>query len=165
MDDARAALIEVAAQMSDDELLQRWSGGCLTELATEVFRTEFARRGIPAPPYAVKVSTEEQPVKARSVLTVSPSADLGSDEEAPPDFMEVAHSEGYGDLEAAVLRLVAERIPYRAIRSSSFFFGELGPKPIVTLLVPAQFVTEARQVVSLVRSGRFSVDDDESLRE
>ena len=43
-DDHRKELADTFGQMSDEELLERWRSGSLTEVAVEVARAEFARR-------------------------------------------------------------------------------------------------------------------------
>jgi len=53
MEDPRAGLAEIYRDMSDEELMQRWTEGRLTQVAMEVARDEFSRRGIepgPVPP-------------------------------------------------------------------------------------------------------------------
>jgi membrane associated rhomboid family serine protease len=136
-------------QMSDEELMERWSSGYLTHLAISTARQEFARRGVKPPPYVAK-DPDDPPKDERESLLEQPAA----------DFVEVARSKADGDLEAAAARLGAEGIPYRAVRSSRGFSEAAGTQ-ILRLLVPSRFAADARQIISLVNSGAFSFGGDE----
>ena len=49
MPDPRSELCEIYREMSDEELVERWVDGNLTEVAMDVARADFSRRGILAP--------------------------------------------------------------------------------------------------------------------
>ena len=55
MTNPRADLSETYREMSDEELQERWIDGHLTEIAMEVARAEFFRRGMQLP----EISTRE----------------------------------------------------------------------------------------------------------
>jgi len=107
-DDSRACLSDSFREMSDQELLERWSGGYLTEIAVEVARKELTRRGIHPPPYVAKVPDN-----------------LAVDEAEPSELAEVARSQVNVELEVLGARLSAEGIPSLIVNANS---NRMGPQ-------------------------------------
>jgi len=135
--------------MGDEELMERWCGGYLTELAVEVARKEFAQRGIQPPDYVPK-EVDSRP------------ADRGE----PSDLIEVARSQAFGELEVLAARLESEGIPPLIVNANS---NRMGP-PFSNsaggsrLLVPSPFAKDAKEIVALLKSGAFILRDGDDLR-
>ena len=140
MTNPRAELMETYRDMSDEELLERWTDGHLTEVAMEVAQLEMSRRGIPVP-------------------EISPSE--GDDGDVPEErvtFVTVARSLGASQLQTLRARLDAEGIPSFVAdegmnRMISLYSLALGG---MRLMVPEKFADDARQLIALVKSGRLA---------
>jgi hypothetical protein len=147
MKDPRAGLAEIYRAMSDEELLQRWSDGQLTEIAMDVAREEFSRRGLEPPPI----------VKAEASDTAGP--------EETVTFVTVARSLTPTDLHILRARLEGDGIPSLVVdeginRINSLWSIAVGG---ARLLVPKQFSADAKKIISLVRSGTFSLREGDDL--
>ncbi len=147
MIDPRAELTETYRDMSDEEIVERWTDGHLTEVAMEVARAELVRRGIPIP----EVSRPED-------------ADDGDPGE-PLGFVTVARSLVASQIEVLRARLEGDGIPSFVAdegmnRMVSLYSVALGG---IRLLVPEQFAAEARQIISLVKSGQLALRDGDDL--
>ncbi len=147
MIDPRAELSETYAAMSDDELIERWSGGTLTEIAMEVARAEFFRRGIVAP----EVAPSDDDAESATGEAVA--------------FVTVARSLIPTELDILRARLEADGIPSFVVddnitRMNSLWSVALGG---ARLIVARQFAAEARQIIGYVRSGKFALGAGEDV--
>jgi hypothetical protein len=148
MSDQRSELSETFCGMGDDELIERWASGKLTEIAVEVARAELARRGI-----AVPDVTSNEP---------------GDDDTGPPtkvSFVTVARSLEPLQMEMLRARLQAEGIAAFTVDAginqiNPFYSIAVGG---VRLMVPRQSAEEARRIIELVRSGAFRLREDDDL--
>jgi len=147
-DDSRACLSDSFREMSDQELLERWSGGYLTEIAVEVARKELTRRGIHPPPYVAKVPDN-----------------LAVDEAEPSELAEVARSQVNVELEVLGARLSAEGIPSLIVNANS---NRMGPQFSNAaggsrLLVASQYEKDAKQIIALVKAGAFALKEGDDV--
>ena len=147
MEDPRADLGDVYRDMSDEELLRRWSEGQLTDVAMDVAREEFSRRGIEPPPIAQAEASDA----------------TGSEETLT--FVTVARSLVPTELQILRARLEGDGIPALVVdeginRINSLWSIAVGG---ARLLVPQQFATDAKQIIALVRSGTFSLREGDDL--
>jgi|SRR6266850_6812398 hypothetical protein len=148
MSNPRADLSETYRDMSDEELLERWIDGHLTELAMEVARAEFSRRGIQPPEVAKE-----------------PNADETADAQDSVTFVTVARSLIPWELDILRARLESDGIPSFVVdgdvnRMNSLWSIAVGG---VRLLVPQHLATEAKQIISHVRSGRFALGEGDDV--
>lgn len=148
MADARSGLARVFALMGEDELLARWRGGQLTDLAIEAAGGELLRRGIAVPRY----------VAAPDRLHAEPL-------EPPREFVEVARALHPGRLEILRARLASEGIPSlvadgETTRMNALWAIALGG---ARLLVPAAREADAREIIALLDSGAFALREGEDL--
>jgi hypothetical protein len=146
MEDPRVGLAEIYRDRSDEELMQRWTEGRLTQIAMEVAREEFSRRGIEPGPV---LQDDEAAAATEPQETVT--------------FVTLARSLVPGELQILRGRLESEGIPAFVIddninRMTSLWSIAVGG---ARLLVPQQFAAEARQIIGLVKSGKFSVREDD----
>lgn len=65
---AHEALVEIYRAMSDEELIERWVTGNLTEAAMSVAWSEFTRRGI-QPPYVVSTGRVDDAADTDETVT------------------------------------------------------------------------------------------------
>ena len=149
MEDARAGLCQSFSEMSDEELLERWCGGYLTDIAVEVARAEFSLRGVQPPPYVAKEGDD-------------PLVDEGE----PSELVEVARSQVVAELEVLAARLNSEGIPPLIVNANT---NRMGPQFSnaaggARLLVPSQFANDAREIVALVKAGAFTLRDGDDVR-
>lgn len=147
MSDHRDELSDTFSQMSDEELLERWNSGNLTETAVEVARAEFTRRQI-----AVSDFVRFEPVKE----------DSGPQDEV--SFTTVARSLEPLQIEMLRARLRAEGIDAFAVDAGMNQINPLYSIAVggVRLMVPRESAEEARRIIGLVKSGQFALRDDES---
>jgi putative signal transducing protein len=146
MSDHREELSDTFRQMSDDELIERWSSGKLTEVASEVARAEFVRRKM-----AVPEIVQPEPI----------------DEDASQDdvsFATVARSLEPLQIEMLRARLQAEGIEAFAVDAGINQVNNLVSIAVggVRLMVPKESADEARRIIQLIRSGKFALRDDET---
>ena len=147
MSDHRDELSDTFSQMSDEELLERWHSGNLTEVAVEVAQAEFVRRQIAVPDFVRFELVEE---------------DSGPQSEV--SFATVARSLEPLQIEMLRARLQAEGIDAFAIDAGMNQVNALYAIAVggVRLMVPRESAEEARQIIGLVKSGRFALRDDEN---
>jgi hypothetical protein len=145
--DHREELSDTFGQMSDDELIERWRSGNLTEAATEVARAELARRRLSAP----------DPIRSEPAEDESgPQSDVS--------FATVARSLEPLQIEMLRARLQAEGITAFAVDAGINQANALVSIAVggVRLMVPRESADEARRIIQLVKSGQFALRDDES---
>jgi hypothetical protein len=63
-----AELIETVRALSDDELVERWREGYLTDIAMKVARAEFLRRGMVVPEAGPAEEPEPLAAEAREII-------------------------------------------------------------------------------------------------
>jgi len=148
MSDARSGLARVFALMSEDELLARWRGGQLTEMAIEAAGGELLRRGIAAPNYVAAAEPRAQ-----------------APDEEPREFIEVARALHPARLEILRARLASEGIPClvadgETTRMNALWSIALGG---ARLLVASPRAAEARELIALLDSGAFALREGEDL--
>jgi hypothetical protein len=135
--------------MSDEELMERWCGGYLTDVAVEIARTEFSVRGIQPPAYVAK------------------EVDVGPvNDGEPSDLVEVARSQALVELEVLGARLRSEGIPPLIVNANT---NRMGPQFSnaaggARLLVPSQFAKDAMEIVALVKAGVFTLGETDDER-
>ena len=149
MDVSRKDLEERYAELNDDALLERYSSGTLTELATGVARAELRRRGIELP----------QPPAAEPAATESPAApDLAA---AGPLVAVAAQLTWY---EANILRsllhsegVAAELADAHLATAHHFLSAATGG---VRILVPERSLARVREITAALQRGEYALDDD-----
>jgi hypothetical protein len=146
MNDPRAGLAETFARMADEELLERWHSGYLTEIAVEAARAELARRGIDAPDFVPAQLDGANPGEPKDVT-----------------FVTVARS-----LDPMQIELLRARLESEGIEAFTADAGINQANALVSiavggvrLMVPSESAGEARRIIQLVRSGRFALRDDD----
>jgi hypothetical protein len=146
MSDHREELSETFSRMTDDELIERWSTGKLTETAVEVARAEFAKRRI-------------------SIPDLPPEA---ADEEAGPQH-DVAFATVARSLEPLQMEMLRSRLRAEGIEAFTVDAGINQANALigiavggVRLMVPRESADEARRIIQLVNSGKLALRDDEA---
>jgi hypothetical protein len=147
VENPRADLGDTYRDMSDEELLRRWSEGQLTDVAMDVAREEFARRAIVPPP----------------IVRAEVSDAIGPEETVT--FVTVARSLVPTELQILRARLEGDGIPALVVdeginRINSLWSIAVGG---ARLLVPQQFAADAKQIIALVRSGSFSLREGDDV--
>jgi len=148
MSNPRADLSETYRDMSDEELLERWIDGHLTEIAMQVAREEFSRRGIQAPEVAAQPPAQQLPTAEETVT-----------------FVTVARSLVPWELHVLRARLEGDGIPSFVIddhvnRINSLWSIAVGG---ARLLVAQQQAAEAKQIIDHVKSGRFALREGDDV--
>ena len=148
MTNPRADLSETYREMSDEELQERWIGGHLTEIAMEVARAEFFRRGMQVP----EISTRE-------------NDDAASASEETVTFVTVARSLSPWDLDILRARLAGDGISSFVVddninRMNSLWSVAVGG---ARLLVPQQQAEQAKEIIAYVKSGRLAWRDGDDV--
>jgi hypothetical protein len=143
---ADADLLKTFRDMGDEELAERWREGYLTDVAIEVARAEFARRGTVAP-------------EAWPVEDVEPSADA----EETVTFVTVARSLIPSELHVLRARLEGDGIPSfvvddNVVRMNSLWSVAVGG---ARLLVPQLLAADAKEIIGLLNAGRFAIRESE----
>jgi len=128
--------------------MERWCAGFLTDVAVEVARTEFSRRGVQPPAYV-----------ARQV-------DRPAGEAGAAELVEVTRSQVLEELEVLGARLKSEGIPLVIVNANT---NRMGPQFAnaaggARLLVPSQFAKYAKEIAALVKAGAFALRDGDDLR-
>jgi hypothetical protein len=141
---SRSDLTETFRVMSDDELLQRWASGHLTQMATEVARAELLRRGVEPPGMAL-------PEGSGAALGKKPAV----------AFVTIARSFAPVELQILRARLEGDGIPSVIVdedinRMNSLWSIAVGG---ARLLVPQPFAAAAKQIIDLLNSGALAVRD------
>ena len=146
MSDHRDELSDTFGRMTDEELVERWSTGMLTETAAEVARAEFARRQITPPELPAKTLEED----------LGPQPDV--------EFATVARSLEPLQIEMLRARLRAEGIEAFTVDSGINQANALIAIAVggVRLMVPRESADEARRIIQLIRAGSFALRDDEA---
>lgn len=146
MPSANAELIETFREMSDEELVERWRDGHLTDSAIEVARAEFLRRGMVVPEAGPAEEVEPLPAVEEAVT-----------------FVTVARSLVLADLYVLRARLEGDGIPSFVIDDNIVRMNSLWSVAVggARLLVPQPLAAEAREIIGLLRAGRFAIDEDE----
>jgi hypothetical protein len=146
MADPRAELSETYSDMNDAELMDRWLDGNLTEVATEVARAEFSKRGIQPP----AVVTEENGEEA-------------ANGEEPVTFVTVARSLIPSELHILCARLQGDGVPAFVVDDNITRMNSLWSVAVggARLLVPQQLAVEAKQIIGFVKAGRFALREDD----
>jgi hypothetical protein len=140
------ALEEVFASMADDELLQRWRTGSLTEVAVQAVRAELKRRGISEP----EVAPVESPKSASPI--------------DPNDYVTVLRSFDNNDLATLRGLLKNDGIPAMTDHPTgpvNRFY--VMPADGIGLLVPKQRLDDANQLISIYRQGGFELQDTDDV--
>lgn len=148
MQDRDVELTETFRAMSDDELVERWGEGHLTDAAIKVARAEFRRRGIVVPESGPADDPEPLP-EAEETVT----------------FVTVARSLIPADLYVLRARLEGDGIPSfvvddNIVRMNSLWSVAVGG---ARLLVPQPLALEAREIIGLLRAGQFAIGEDEAV--
>jgi hypothetical protein len=141
-----AELIETFRALNDEELVERWREGYLTEIAIEVARAEFLRRGI-AVPVAGPAEEPESPADVEEAVI----------------FVTVARSLIPSDLHILRARLEGDGIPSFVIDDNITRMNSLWSVAVggARLLVPQPLAAEAREIIGLLRAGRFAIGEDD----
>lgn len=148
MQNRNAELIETFRAMSDGELVERWREGHLTDAAIEVARAEFLRRGMVVP--AAGPADEPEPLpEAEEAVT----------------FVTVARSLIPADLYVLRARLEGDGIPSFVIDDNIVRMNSLWSVAVggARLLVPQPLAAEAKEIIGLLRAGRFAIGEDEAV--
>jgi len=148
MTNPRADLSETYRDMSEEELTERWVGGQLTDVAMEVARDEFARRGIQLPEIA-QLEGVGEPTGPEETVT----------------FVTVARSLTPSDLDVLRARLEGDGIASFVVddnitRMTSLWSIAVGG---ARLLVPQRQAAQAKQIIDLVRSGALALREGDDL--
>jgi hypothetical protein len=148
MPDPRAELSETYAEMGDAELMERWSDGNLTEVAMEVARGEFAKRGMAPPQIKPQQNTDALADSGEAVTLVT-----------------VARSLVPTQLHILQARLEAEGIPSFVVDADITRMNSLWAVAVggARLLVPERHAAEAQQIIAYVRAGRFALGEGEDV--
>jgi len=148
MSDHRNELADTFRELGDEELVERWRSGNLTDVAVEVARAELARRGICAPEFTRIDAVDENPAAQGDV-----------------SFVTVARSLEPFQIEMLRARLKAEGIEAFAVDAGINQINPLVSIAVggVRLMVPRESADEARRIVELVKAGRFALRDDDEL--
>jgi Putative prokaryotic signal transducing protein len=146
MDVTPESLAEKFRLYSDDELLERFRSGDLTELAQAVARTELMSRGIDP---------------ASSAAPSSPPPDEEPEPAVEGDLVMVARM--YDPLEAEMLRgrLESEGIPAMVADTQITQVNPLYKLAIggVRVMVPEAYLAQARDIVRADARGDYALDD------
>jgi hypothetical protein len=149
MSDHRNELADTFRELGDEELVERWRSGNLTDVAVEVARAELARRGICAPEFT----------------RIEAADDENSAAQGDVSFVTVARSLEPFQIEMLRARLKAEGIEAFAVDAGINQINPLVSIAVggVRLMVPRESADEARRIVELVKAGRFALRDDDDL--
>jgi Putative prokaryotic signal transducing protein len=146
MDVTPESLAEKFRLYSDEELLELFRSGDLTERAQTVARAELAGRGIDA---------------ARSAVPSAPPPDAEPEPVVEGDLVMVARM--YNPLEAEMLRgrLESEGIPAmvadtQTAQVNPFYKLAIGG---VRVMVPEAYLAQAREIVRADARGDYALDD------
>lgn len=143
---AHEALVEIYRAMSDEELIERWVTGNLTEAAMSVAWSEFTRRGI-QPPYVVSTGRVDDAADTDETVT----------------FVTVARSLIPSELHILRARLEGDGIPSFIVDDNLTQMNPLWAVAVggARLLVAQPYAVDAMQILTLLKSGRFALQDIE----
>jgi len=143
-----AALMQTFCEMSDGELIERWSSGRLSEIAVAVARRELARRKLAVSEFVeAKLRNEEE----RSDSGVS--------------LETVARSFDPLEVEMLRARLQAEGITAFAVDQGINQINALYSIAVggIRLMVASEHAQQARQIIDVVRSGALALREGDDL--
>jgi hypothetical protein len=150
----RESLLERFQRLRDEELLGLFQSGDLIDLAKEVAAEELRRRGVDIAKPAIEANTASEDA-------------LGSEDDAPSggrDLVQIARF--FTPVEAHMLqsRLEAEGVP--AVVADAQI---VGVNPLLTMavggvrvLVPESELERAREIVSAIERGDYSLDEQQA---
>jgi len=143
-----AALMQTFCEMSDGELIERWSSGRLSEIAVAIARRELARRKL-----AVSEFVETKPRNEEE------SSDSGISLET------VARSFDPLEVEMLRARLQAEGITAFAVDQGINQINALYSIAVggIRLMVASEHAQQARQIIDVVRSGALALREGDDL--
>jgi hypothetical protein len=148
MDVTRESLTEKFSEYNNDELLELYRSGGLTELATDVAKAELAKRGLDT----ARSAPRPPPVQPVSEPEPEPSID--------GDLVEVARLLDPTEGEMLRGRLEAEGVPAivadRQTATQVLYRYTIGG---VRILVPEAYLERAREVVRADARGDYAIDD------
>ena len=148
MSNEAAALLQTFCEMSDGELLERWSSGRLSEIAVTVAQRELKRRSLAFSAFVpANECNEEQ----------------SSDSEVTLET--VARSFDPLEVEMLRARLQAEGIIAFAFDQGINQMNALYSIAVggIRLMVASEKAQQARQIVDLVRSGALALGEGEDV--
>ena len=148
MSNEAAALMQTFCEMSDGELIERWSSGRLSEIAVAVARRELARRKLAVSEFVeAKLRNEEE------------SADSGV------SLQTVARSLDPLEVEMLRARLQAEGITAFAVDQGINQINALYSIAVggIRLMVASEHAHQARQIIDFVRSGALALREGDDL--
>jgi hypothetical protein len=158
MEEIDGTLAESFRQMSDDELLIRWSSGYLTDAARQVAQLEFSSRQMKVPPYIEKDPGAAPVASKDNRYSFDPTV-RPIEAYDPSVLVEIAATENTGEFEALAGRLESEGIPYRISRNLPMHARDVSI--LERLIVPPEFEEQAREILSLFEAGAFALKDNE----
>jgi hypothetical protein len=135
-------LAELFNSLSDEELIRRAASGELTDAALALAAAELMARGLDVPP--VQSDEEQAPAAYQGDLTVV--------------ARHLTATEAY--LLASCLNAAgvpAETADTNFVQTNSLLIGAVGG---ASVRVPANFVSEAQNVIAAFRRGDFALSDD-----
>lgn len=148
MSNEAAALMQTFCQMSDGELIERWSSGRLSEIAVAVARRELARRKLTVSKFVNANQRDEEE-----------SLDSGGTLET------VARSFDPLEVEMLRARLQAEGVRAFAVDQGINQINALYSIAVggIRLMVASEKAPQARQIIELVRSGALALREGDDL--
>ena len=146
MSGAREELLEIYREMSDEELIERWVSDNLTELAKSVAWTEFTKRGIQPPYLVTNADVDHAAVNEETVI-----------------FVTVARSLILSELYVLRARLEGDGIPSYVCDDNLTQMNPLWAIAVggARLLVHQDHAVDAIQIIRLLNSGKFALQDDD----
>ena len=148
MSNEAAALMQTFCEMSDGELIARWSSGRLSEIAVAIARRELVRRKLAVSEFVeTKLRNEEE------------SSDSGVSLET------VARSFDPLEVEMLRARLQAEGITAFAVDQGINQINALYSIAVggIRLMVASEHAQQARQIIDVVRSGALALREGDDL--
>jgi hypothetical protein len=146
MPDYREDINETYRNMSNDELMELWIGGNLTEVAISVARDEFRRRGFQPPEVAPVGIAEDRTGIEETVAFVTVARSL------IPSELHILHARLDGD---GIPSFIADDNLTQMNPLWSIAVGG------ARLLVRQDRAEEAKQIIDLLESGRFALRESD----
>jgi hypothetical protein len=155
----RESLTEHFGLLGDDELLDQFRSGDLTELAHDVAGAELTRRKI-APSMEAEASQPEAPQPETAPAAAEP---LPEDETATNEEDLVLLGRFYNPVDAYLLqsRLDAEGVPAIVADALTYQNMAFGAAVVggVRVLVPESYLARAAEIKKQIDRGVFALDD------
>jgi len=147
MSNPRDDLTETYRDMSEEELMDRWATGNLTEVAMAVARAEFLKRRIQPPEMAPAEIVEPETGIEETVI-----------------FVTVARSLIPSELHILRARLEADGIRSFVADDNTTQANSLWSVAVggARLLVAQELAEEARQIIDLMKSGKFALRESDT---